>query len=323
MPEQEHDEQEEKYDEETLVLRALISSKEAGILIGKGGQSVGPLRQQFNVKVGVSKVTQGVNERIVIVSGLLEDVAKAYGAIYKIISDGILETERTIIRILISHQLIGSVIGKGGATIKNIQEVSGSKIVISKDMLPQSTERVVEILGGNQAIEEAILLLGEIILEEADNATGTILYDTRHAQRSNQFSYTSTLHRPNTRSDQPSRPKRVANNRTSQEFKRREGNRSTDDDSKADEKTQILPVPVDLVGCIIGSRGHFIDKVRKVSGCKIHVTVQQKDKSDRNVEITGTTENISKALEMIQTQLETEKSKKSNELDISKLSVDT
>jgi heterogeneous nuclear rnp K-like protein len=56
------------------------------------------------------------------------------------------ETKATL-RLLIAHQLAGSVIGKGGSKIKAVQESSHARVVISKDLLPQSTERVVEILG--------------------------------------------------------------------------------------------------------------------------------------------------------------------------------
>jgi len=65
-------------DSDTLTLRALVTTKEAGVIIGKGGKNVADLREQTGVKAGVSKVVQGVNERVLSVSGTVEDVAKAY-----------------------------------------------------------------------------------------------------------------------------------------------------------------------------------------------------------------------------------------------------
>ena len=56
-------------------------------------------------------------------------------------------SDSVTIRLLVAHQLVGSVIGKSGAKIREIQEESSAKIVVSKDMLPQSTERVIEIFG--------------------------------------------------------------------------------------------------------------------------------------------------------------------------------
>jgi hypothetical protein len=63
-------------DSDTLTLRALVTTKEAGVIIGKGGKNVADLREQTGVKAGVSKVVQGVNERVLSVSGTVEDVAK-------------------------------------------------------------------------------------------------------------------------------------------------------------------------------------------------------------------------------------------------------
>lgn len=62
--------------EEPLTLRALVSTKEAGVIIGKGGKNVAELREVTGVKAGVSKVVQGVHDRVLTVSGTLEGVAK-------------------------------------------------------------------------------------------------------------------------------------------------------------------------------------------------------------------------------------------------------
>ena len=62
---------------DVLTLRALVSTKDAGVIIGKGGKNVADLREQTGVKAGVSKVTQGVHERVLSISGSVESVAKA------------------------------------------------------------------------------------------------------------------------------------------------------------------------------------------------------------------------------------------------------
>jgi heterogeneous nuclear rnp K-like protein 2 len=79
-------------------------------------------------------------------------------------------------RLLISHNLMGSIIGKSGATIKQIQDASGARMVASKEMLPQSTERVVEIQGNVEAIKQAVHQIGECLLRDWDRAQGTIYY---------------------------------------------------------------------------------------------------------------------------------------------------
>lgn len=67
--------QQQQNEEDQLTLRALVSTREAGVIIGKGGKNVAELRDATGVKAGVSKVVQGVHDRVLTVSGTLEGVA--------------------------------------------------------------------------------------------------------------------------------------------------------------------------------------------------------------------------------------------------------
>lgn len=77
----------EDYAQSQLTLRAIVSSKEAGVIIGKAGKNVADLRDETGVKAGVSKVVQGVHDRVLTVTGGLEGIAKAYA----IVARGLLE----------------------------------------------------------------------------------------------------------------------------------------------------------------------------------------------------------------------------------------
>jgi len=59
-----------------LSLRSLVTIRDAGIIIGKGGKNVTEVREITGVKAAVSKVVTGVNERILTVTGNLDSVAK-------------------------------------------------------------------------------------------------------------------------------------------------------------------------------------------------------------------------------------------------------
>lgn len=63
---------------DTLTLRALVSTKDAGVIIGKAGKNVADLREQTGVKAGVSKVIPGVHERVLTVTGSVEAVSKVF-----------------------------------------------------------------------------------------------------------------------------------------------------------------------------------------------------------------------------------------------------
>jgi len=57
-------------------IRSLITSKEAGAIIGKGGKNVKEVRDATGVKAAVSPVVEGVNERILTVTGTLDTIPK-------------------------------------------------------------------------------------------------------------------------------------------------------------------------------------------------------------------------------------------------------
>lgn len=79
---------EEEYAEAMLTLRAIVSSKEAGVIIGKAGKNVADLRDETGVKAGVSKVVPGVHDRVLTVTGSLDGTAKAYSLVAKGLLEG-------------------------------------------------------------------------------------------------------------------------------------------------------------------------------------------------------------------------------------------
>lgn len=79
---------EEEYAQSQLTLRAIVTSKEAGVIIGKAGKNVADLRDETGVKAGVSKVVPGVHDRVLTVSGALDGIAKAYGIVARSLLEG-------------------------------------------------------------------------------------------------------------------------------------------------------------------------------------------------------------------------------------------
>lgn len=79
---------EQEYAESQLTLRAIVTSKEAGVIIGKAGKNVADLRDETGVRAGVSKVVPGVHDRVLTVTGALEGIAKAYGNVAKSLLEG-------------------------------------------------------------------------------------------------------------------------------------------------------------------------------------------------------------------------------------------
>ncbi|KAJ1550240.1 hypothetical protein HK405_001077, partial [Cladochytrium tenue] len=180
-------------------MRALISTKEAAIIIGKLGKNIADIRDQSGAKVVVSENVQGAMERVLSVVGPIDAVAKAFSLVAtKLVEEQQqqqqqapgapamamagapaaleLQNRQTSIRLLVPHAHMGSIIGKQGAKIKEFQELSGSKIDAAEEMLPNSTERIVTVNGVIASIHIATYHIGNTLLAHPERASGTIFY---------------------------------------------------------------------------------------------------------------------------------------------------
>ena len=83
---------------------------------------------------------------------------------------------------IIPNARMGSVIGKGGAKIKEIQEASGARLQASEAMLPGSTERVLSVSGVADAIHIAVYYIGTILQEGGPQVGGAVNQSYRPGQ---------------------------------------------------------------------------------------------------------------------------------------------
>lgn len=159
-------------------IRAVISSPEAATVIGKGGENVSQIRRLSGAKCTVSDYSRGAVERILTVSGPQDAVAKAFGLIIRTLNNEPLDAPSTAqsktypLRLLIPHILIGSVIGKGGVRIREIQEASGARLNASDSCLPLSTERSLVILGVADAVHIATYYVAVTLVEQLTERFG-------------------------------------------------------------------------------------------------------------------------------------------------------
>lgn len=78
----------DEYAATQLTLRAVVSTKEAGVIIGKGGKNVADLRDETGVKAGVSKVVQGVHDRVLTITGGCDAISRAYAVVARALLEG-------------------------------------------------------------------------------------------------------------------------------------------------------------------------------------------------------------------------------------------
>ncbi|KAF8321143.1 hypothetical protein DL93DRAFT_2130556 [Clavulina sp. PMI_390] len=306
---------------DSLSLRSLVTSKEAGIIIGRAGKNVADLRDRTGVKAGVSKVVPGVHERVLSISGSVEGIAKAYSLIIAQLLEpepsattptgaAVVPQSHFSLRLLISHNLMGTVIGRQGLKIKAIQDASGARMVASKDMLPQSTERVVEVQGTAEGIGRAVEEICRCLLEDWDRGLGTVLYNpgTEHgSSRAPASSSNGNDKRASPRAN--GKPSNSSNGAP-----RANGSGPTSNNGPAPAasvRTQNISIPSDMVGCIIGRGGSKITEIRRLSGSKISIAKTPHDETgERMFTIVGTAEANEKALFLLYNQLESEKDRR-------------
>ena len=213
------------------------------------------------------------------------------------------------LRLLISHNLMGTVIGRQGAKIKHIQDISGVRMTATKALLPQSTERVVEVRGTVSAIQQAVAEIGTCLLEDKDRAYGTILYNpskisTNNNNNTDSHSRRSSITRTGNGSD-------FSNNNNVDYSQQQQQQRRSSFHSNPDVRTQHISIPSDMVGCIIGKGGSKISEIRQLSGSHISIAKVPHDESgERMFTIQGTPESNERALYLLYGQLENEKERR-------------
>lgn len=209
---------------------------------------------------------------------------------------------------------MGTIIGRSGLKIKSIQDSSGARMVASKEMLPQSTERIVEVQGSPEAIGRAVEEIGKCLLEDWERGLGTVLFHpgptderssgNRRSGHNYSSSYTGSRRNggngeanPRPRASSPGSPTTAHSPVSTQ--------------PAANLRTQNISIPSDMVGCIIGRSGTKITEIRRLSGSKISIAkAPHDDTGERMFTIVGTPEANEKALYLLYNQLESEKERR-------------
>ncbi|TLS31199.1 hypothetical protein PpBr36_03598 [Pyricularia pennisetigena] len=326
----------EEYAQAQLTVRAIVSSKEAGVIIGKGGKNVADLRDETGVKAGVSKVVQGVHDRVLTITGGCEAISKAYAVVARALLEGapsmgmggVVSNNGTHpIKLLISHNQMGTIIGRQGLKIKHIQDVSGVRMVAQKEMLPQSTERVVEVQGTPEGIQRAVWEICKCLIDDWQRGTGTVLYNPvvrTQPAGATQMGSSGAGYGTSNRGDYSSpRVTRTGNgadfsNGGGRSYNRRSdsdaANRGppTHDENGEEIQTQNISIPADMVGCIIGRGGSKISEIRKTSGARISIAKAPHDETgERMFTIMGSAKANETALFLLYENLEAEKMRRS------------
>ncbi|GME77343.1 unnamed protein product [Ambrosiozyma monospora] len=300
-----------------ITYRVLVSRREAGAIIGRNGDNIAQIRDSTDIKAAVSKVVDGCMDRILTVTGIIDKVSHALVAFASSVTEANTATVRDAkennadptpmiaynffplralnppppyddeafsktlsLRLLVPHSQMGTLIGKGGARIKFIQETFNVRMVASKEYLKNSTERVVEIQGFKENVEDALSAISKCLLRDYHGVATTLFYVPSPRQGPSRGG-------PN------SRPPRNGN-----------GGR---------EITETVRFPGDYVGALIGKKGSRIQEVRRSTSCSVNIDPDDDENGDRIFTLTGNRANIDRALSYLQSFYEKEQHKRAHE----------
>ncbi|KAI3470528.1 hypothetical protein Pfo_027191 [Paulownia fortunei] len=269
-------------------LRFLLSNAEAGSIIGKGGSTINDIQSQSGARVQLSRNYEyfpGTSDRIIMVSGTVDDILKAVDLILSKLLDefyvedgGEIDPESKI-RLVVPNSSCGGIIGKGGAIIKSLIEDSRADIRISPQDIyyPGLHDRLVMVTGTLREQMQAI----ELILLK-------LVKDPYYQQSANApFPYAALRY-----NGMNYGPNGVGGNY--------QNNRPPNKEDRSSSVT--IGIADEHVGLVVGRGGRSIMEISQLSGARIKISDRgdfMSGTSNRKVTITGSQRAIRAAESMI------------------------
>ena len=234
-----------------------------GLIIGRSGETLRKVESTTGARVQFMEGPESNGAtRLCKVSGSRAARASAIAEIYRIIDDNGSSTQGTSgrsqvkpgtapngenLQIMVPDRTVGLIIGRGGETIRDLQERSGCHVNIVGENKSANGLRPVNLIGTLQAQAAAKELIMEIVES-----------DTRNGSSGNK-----QQERPPTRDDAYSRG------------------------GSQDKVNDVVMVPGEAVGMIIGKGGESIKEMQNATGCKINVQQPQGRDLEREIQLVG------------------------------------
>ncbi|CRK93323.1 CLUMA_CG006864, isoform A, partial [Clunio marinus] len=177
--------------------------------------------------------------------------------------------------IMIPGSKVGLIIGKGGETIKQLQERTGAKMVVVQEGPGQEMEKPLRISGDPQKVEHAKQLVYELIQDKGDSQqqNNRNNYNNRHQDRGDHGGGHG-------------------------------GGGNYGGGPPGGEQMEIF-VPKLAVGVVIGKGGDMIKKIQAETGCRLQFLQTKNDgPGDRRCVIQGTKQQVDDGKRMIEDLIE-------------------
>uniref|UniRef100_A0A3P8NC39 K Homology domain-containing protein n=1 Tax=Astatotilapia calliptera TaxID=8154 RepID=A0A3P8NC39_ASTCA len=147
-----------------------------GLIIGRGGEQINKIQQESGCKVQIAPDSGGLPERNVSLTGTQDSIQKAKRLLNEIVSrgrgtpplssyhDSSNGQNGAVHEMMIPAGKAGLVIGKGGETIKQLQERAGVKMILIQDASQgPNVDKPLRIIGDPYKVQQAQEMVQEIL----------------------------------------------------------------------------------------------------------------------------------------------------------------
>jgi predicted RNA-binding protein YlqC (UPF0109 family) len=287
---------EQKQTSQAIEIRVLIANNQVGGIIGKGGMNVKRVRDEAGVFLSILKADyRNMQERVMVLKGEPEQVALAFQMVAELLVDAAKadpkrsaeaaaeSLESTTLKLLVHRSAAGAVIGKAGAVIKETQLETGTRLQVSNDPLPGSTEKSLSITGPPSAIRAASLRVLHQLLDNPLRPGTRVVHYVPGAPLYPIPPYTMPLAYGQNGAVYPIGGSFV----------------------QPPPSTQKIAIPTVCAGSVIGKGGSVIRDLRAQSGTNISIAdPEDTQPTERVVTITGSPQGIQTAIYLIRNLVE-------------------
>lgn len=273
-----------------------VKSGLVGLIIGRNGENLRKVEAESGARVQfVQAKDSHVAERQCTITGSQRAREAAKNAIFQIIEENggtpvaqekgaytpgmpgrakvnlpALRDGEASTQLMVPDKTVGLIIGRGGETIKDLQEKSGCHVNIVGENKSVNGFRPINLIGSERATATARELILDIVESDSRNA-----------------------------SSGPSRDRGFEQN------PRNGGGGGRGGLGGADHFEKTIRVPSEAVGMIIGKGGETIKDMQRTSGCKINVNQPQPPDVERSIDLAGDARSMEAAERIIWEKVET------------------
>lgn len=308
--------------------RVLLSLPEAAKIIGTKGSTIDKVRNDNNVKIGISEKIPGCSDRILSCAGTIINVANALADVMNLLNEDVDLTSRKYhfhflnhilpppsndeisgddqsnlnkigtLRVIMLNSHLSSIIGKNGQTIKSLIDKHGVKIVASRDFLPDSSERILEVQGFAGSVANTLIEISEILIQDIDITFSSERKYFPHLKsngdnpRSNHHNNNNSNNSNNNNNNDSGNYHNNNESSSTSPYDNQQNQHDVDMDHSNNNyrSTQQIPtedlsqldvlIPEAYVGAVVGRQGNRIANLRKFTKTKI--LIEKHDNNNNN-----------------------------------------